>query len=413
VIGPVASTPTVWRTLSEVGELQLIRVNAAVTSFRRHWWALLADRPQGFPWLKVAGRELTGITVVDLDASIVFAASDKENAQPTYKGGIGFCPNLATCDNTDDMLAIDPRPGGATSNCAKDNIVLLDLAVSRLPDRYRRWVLVRLDGAGFSHDLLEHIAAGGATRERDWEFSVGWSHRQGDGRDRAPTQGRVDGRDRPERRPPARYVRRRPDRPARPRPLARQDPRPADHRARRATAPPRRADRLARRPPPLPRPRGKRRKQAKVLGLDRWPSRHWSINVAWTQIVALAANLLACFRHLTLPEGGTPRRGPETAALPTAAPTRPPHPRATQTMAAPARGLALDRRPDQHLASGQGTPRTNLTTTTKHRRSWKDHRPESGTRRPDATVGPRPYPRTGNHDQNNKTVIQGTSPSLL
>ena len=65
VIGPVASTPTVWRTLSEVEELQLIRVNAAVTSFRRHWWALLADRPQGFPWLKVAGRELTGITVVD------------------------------------------------------------------------------------------------------------------------------------------------------------------------------------------------------------------------------------------------------------------------------------------------------------------------------------------------------------
>jgi len=39
------------------------------------------------------------------------------------------------------------------------------------------------------------------------------------------------------------------------------------------------------------------------LGLDQWPSRHWTINVAWTQIVALAANLLACFRHLALPEG--------------------------------------------------------------------------------------------------------------
>jgi hypothetical protein len=36
VIGPVASTPTVWRALSEVGELQLTRLNAAVTSFRRH-----------------------------------------------------------------------------------------------------------------------------------------------------------------------------------------------------------------------------------------------------------------------------------------------------------------------------------------------------------------------------------------
>ena len=75
VTGPVASTPTVWRALSEVEGVQLRRVNAAVSTFRRHWWGLLADRPQGFPWLTVAGRELSGVTVVDLDASVVFAAS--------------------------------------------------------------------------------------------------------------------------------------------------------------------------------------------------------------------------------------------------------------------------------------------------------------------------------------------------
>ena len=91
VIGPVPSTPTVWRALSEVGELQLGRVNAAVTEFRRHWWVLLTQHPEGFPWLKVAGRELCGVTVVELDASIVFASSEKENVQPTYKGGVGFC----------------------------------------------------------------------------------------------------------------------------------------------------------------------------------------------------------------------------------------------------------------------------------------------------------------------------------
>jgi len=83
VIGAVPSNPTVWRALSEVGQLQLARINSAVTGFRRHWWSLLAQRWEGFPWLRVAGRELTGITVVDLDASIVFAASEKENAQPT------------------------------------------------------------------------------------------------------------------------------------------------------------------------------------------------------------------------------------------------------------------------------------------------------------------------------------------
>ncbi len=175
VIGPVPSTPTVWRTLAETGELQRSRVNAAVVAFRRYWWTLLARRPEGFPWLRVAGRELTGVTVVDLDATIVPAASDKENARATYKGGIGFAPNLATCDNTDDVLAIDPRPGNATANCAADNIALLDLAVSRLPGAFRHNVLVRLDGAGFSHDLLAHIASAGGKRGRHWEFSVGWS----------------------------------------------------------------------------------------------------------------------------------------------------------------------------------------------------------------------------------------------
>jgi len=174
VTGPVPSNPTMWRALAEVEGVQLTRVNAAVTTFRRHWWGLLASRPQGFPWLTVAGRELSGVTVVDLDASVVFAAS-RRTPSPLNKGGVGFCPNLATCDNTDDVLVIDPRPGGATSNCAGDNIALLDLAVSRLPGRYRRRVLVRLDGAGFSHALLEHIAAGGGTKGRAWEFSVGWS----------------------------------------------------------------------------------------------------------------------------------------------------------------------------------------------------------------------------------------------
>ena len=328
VIGPVPSTPTVWRTLSEAGDLQLARVNAAVTRFRRHWWGILAARPEGFPWLRVAGRELTGTTVVDLDASIVLAASEKENAQATYKGGIGFCPNLATCDNTGDMLAIDPRPGGATSNCAADNIALLDLAVSRLPGPCRRRVLVRLDGAGFSHDLLEHIAAGGGIRGRAWEFSVGWSCTDkemdaiqqlprgawtgGIGQDGEPADdtfaadltGLLDLGTWREKIPGLRIIVR--DEPLHPR------------YRKRATE---REKKLGRRYQLIAtntrhgqiawldaRHRSHDHvennvKQAKDLGLNRWPSRHWAINVAWTQIVALAANLLACFRHLALPVG--------------------------------------------------------------------------------------------------------------
>ena len=337
VIGPVASTPTVWRALSEAGELQLARVNTAVTGFRRQWWEVLARRPEGFPWLRVAGRELAGITVVDLDASIVFAASGKENAQATYKGGVGFCPNLATCDNTDDVLAIDPRPGGATSNCAADNIALLDLAVSRLPGPYRRRLLVRLDGAGFSHDLLEHIAAGGGIRGRSWEFSVGWSctDKEMDAIERLPKGAWTAGIDQDgdlaedtfvadltglldlgtwQKKIPGLRI------------IVRDEPLHPRYR-KRATE---REKKLGRRYQLVATSTQRGQvawldarhrshvhvendvKQAKDLGLNRWPSRHWTINVAWTQIVALAANLLACFRYLALPAGELRDASPKT-----------------------------------------------------------------------------------------------------
>jgi hypothetical protein len=328
VTGPVPFTPTVWRALAEVGELQLGRINAAVTAFRRYWWGLLADRPDGFPWLTVAGRELTGTTVLDLDASIVAAASEKENAHPTYKGGTGFAPNLASCDNTDDVLAIDPRPGNATANCATDNIALLDLAVSRLPGRYRHRLLVRLDGAGFSHQLLEHSAAGGGKRGRHWEFSVGWSCTQTEmtAIETLPAQAWSAGIDQSGEVIEDTFVAELTglldlgawqDTIPGLRILVRSEPLHPRYR-KRATEREKQLDRrfqlIA-----TNTVRGQLAwldarhrshvhvendvKQAKDLGLDRWPSRHWAINVAWTQVVALAANLLACFRHLALPAG--------------------------------------------------------------------------------------------------------------
>ena len=328
LIGPVPSAPTVWRALSEARELQLSRLNAAVVEFRRHWWSQLAARPEGFPWLRVAGRELTGVTVVDLDATIVFAASGKDNAVATYKGGIGFCPNLATCDNTDDVLVIDPRPGNAAANDAQDNIAALETAVSRLPGAFRRRLLVRLDGAGFSHELLEHIAAGGGRQGRNWEFSVGWSctEREIEAIGRVPAGARqpaigqdgdvledtfvaditglLDLQEWTGKIPGLRIILR--DEPLHPRYRQRATEREKKlGRRYQLIATNTRAGQVA-----WLDARHRSHvhvendvKQAKALGLNRWPSRHWAINVAWTQIVALAANLLACFRHLALPAG--------------------------------------------------------------------------------------------------------------
>lgn len=258
--------------------------------------------------------------MLDLDASIVFASSGKENAKPTYKGGIGFAPNLATCDNTDDLLAIDPRPGNATSNCAADNIALPESAVTRLPGSYRHNLLVRLDGAGFSHKLLEHIASGGGKRGRHWEFSVGWSctDTEMDAIGRLPTDawtagidqngdlvadtfvaeltGLLDLRTWHEKIPGLRITVR--DEPLHPRYHKRATDREKQlGRRYQLVATNTRVGQIAWLDA---RHRShvhveKDVKQAKALGLNRWPSRHWAINIAWTQVVALAADLLACW----------------------------------------------------------------------------------------------------------------------
>ncbi|OHV53840.1 hypothetical protein BCD48_44635 [Pseudofrankia sp. BMG5.36] len=328
VTGAVASTPTVWRFLAEADDEVLGRLNRAVAAFRRYWWGLLAARPEGFPWLTVAGRQLAGITVVDLDATLVFAGSEgKQNAAATYKGGTGFCPILATCDNVDDVLVVDPRPGNATSNDAADNIAALTRAVERMPGAYRHRMLVRLDGAGFSHDLLAHIAAGGGKRGRRWEFSVGWSCTdvELDAIAKLPARAWTQGIDQDgqlvedtfvaeltglldlsawsEKTPGLRILVR--DEPLHPKYLKRASPREKElGRRYQLIAVNAKAGQLA-----WLDARHRSHvhvendvKQGKAIGLNHWPSKLWKINAAWTQIVAVAGALLAAYRHLALTE---------------------------------------------------------------------------------------------------------------
>ncbi|MGH4013772.1 MAG: hypothetical protein ACRDSL_07535 [Pseudonocardiaceae bacterium] len=92
IIGAVPSTPTVWRALEETGELALRRVNAAVTEFRRHWWTLLGARPEGFPWLTVAGRELSGITVLDPTPRSWSPLRRRRTPCPPTRAGSGSAP---------------------------------------------------------------------------------------------------------------------------------------------------------------------------------------------------------------------------------------------------------------------------------------------------------------------------------
>lgn len=168
------SESTVRRALAELDDVRLRRIAQARAQVRARVWELLARRPQGFPWLTVAGKLLTGWVVIDLDATLITAHSDKQGAAATFKKGYGFHPLGAWCCNTAESLAMLLRPGSAGSNTVTDHIQVLGDAIAQVPLAYRRKILIRVDGAGATHDLLEHLEQ----MNRVWrsvKFTVGWT----------------------------------------------------------------------------------------------------------------------------------------------------------------------------------------------------------------------------------------------
>ncbi len=114
LFGAVASTATAWRVLDGVDEKLLAGLRSARAAARERVW-LQADDTSRLPLSTTAGgRSWPGIRV-QLDATLVTAHSEKESAAATFKGGYGFHPLTAWCDNTGEALATLLRPGNAGS----------------------------------------------------------------------------------------------------------------------------------------------------------------------------------------------------------------------------------------------------------------------------------------------------------
>jgi hypothetical protein len=182
VFGPVASDSTCWRVLDSITDHDLASIAAARAAAREVAWAQRAEATgAALPASLVAGAPLLDrdgrpVLVIDEDATIVIAHSEKESAAATFKHTFGFHPVLAFCDNSNEALAGLLRPGNAGSNTAADLITVLDQAFAQIPDEYRHGypVLVRSDGAGASKALLAHIRSLRETSVHT-EFSVGWA----------------------------------------------------------------------------------------------------------------------------------------------------------------------------------------------------------------------------------------------
>ena len=107
---------------------------------------------------------------IEVDATLIASHSEKEGAAGNFKGGYGFHPLMAYCDETSEALAAILRPGNAGSNSAADHIAVIEDALAQIPAEQIESIeiVVRADSAGATHDLLEFC------REHRLRYSVGY-----------------------------------------------------------------------------------------------------------------------------------------------------------------------------------------------------------------------------------------------
>jgi hypothetical protein len=82
VLGDAPSASTVRRVLDLATGRMLARIAQARARIRRHVWKQV-EAAGGFPWIDVAGKTPDKWPVIDMDATLITAHSDKEGARPT------------------------------------------------------------------------------------------------------------------------------------------------------------------------------------------------------------------------------------------------------------------------------------------------------------------------------------------
>lgn len=175
------------------------RLARAQLSARTRAWEAIVARHGTLPAVRVAGRDLLcqpatpatspsassssvparPVLVVRVDATLIDAASGKQRAAGTYKKGYSFHPLTVWCSNVGDALAVMLRSGNAGSFTASDHLLVLKAAFAQIPVAHREDVLVTIDGAGASREVLGYLDALDTARThgrrgRRVEFSVGW-----------------------------------------------------------------------------------------------------------------------------------------------------------------------------------------------------------------------------------------------
>jgi hypothetical protein len=146
LFGPVASDATAFRVIDAIASDPdlLDALRAARAQAREHAWQ--------------AGAAPERI-IVDIDATLICAHSEKEGAAGTFKRGFGFHPLLAYLDCSREALAGVLRPGNAGANTASDHVQIVELALEQLPREVVETtpIVVRTDSAAATHELTDEL----------------------------------------------------------------------------------------------------------------------------------------------------------------------------------------------------------------------------------------------------------------
>ena len=158
IFGPVASDSTAFRLIDRIaGEPALLDgLRSARAAARERAWHL-------------------GVTperiVIDIDATLVDAHTEKEGAAVNYRSGFGFHPLLAYLDETHEALAGVLRGGGAPAHSAQAQLDVLDMALAQLPvevvSDLDTEIVMRIDSAGAAGALCQ------AAQDANIAFLVG------------------------------------------------------------------------------------------------------------------------------------------------------------------------------------------------------------------------------------------------
>lgn len=79
------------------------------------------------------------------------------------------------CKNTTELLAARLRTGNAGANTTTDHLEVLAAAITQIPRAHRKNLLIRADGAGASHGLLDWLTAQNPLWGRRVDYSIGFA----------------------------------------------------------------------------------------------------------------------------------------------------------------------------------------------------------------------------------------------